>query len=98
MEHSSQLEENNFTYPIIDGEATGKKLREIMDEKGITPAMIQKVLGGISFSAIYKWFSGQALPRLEYLAVISNMLNTSIDDILVVKNQKREAFKNDEKK
>lgn len=89
-EYTTDLPEDYFMFPIIDAEATGKRIREVMNEKGVTPTMIQKVLGGISFSAIYKWFSGQALPRMDFFAVLSNMLNTSIDDLLVIQNQKRD--------
>ncbi|MDD7460213.1 MAG: helix-turn-helix transcriptional regulator [Treponema sp.] len=52
--------------------------------------MIQKVLGGVSLTAIYNWFNGKSMPCLDYFAVLSNMLNTPIDDLLVVQNQKRE--------
>lgn len=90
--YSPQLEKNSFMYPVVDAEATGKRIREVMDEKGITPTMIKKVLGGVSLQAIYKWFNGQALPRLDYFAVLSNMLNTPIDDLLVVDNQKRDKI------
>lgn len=91
--YSPQLEENCFIYPVVDAEATGKKIREIMDKQGVTPAMIQKVLNGVSYTAIYNWFNGKAMPRLDYFAVVSNMLNTPIDDMIVVKNQKRESFR-----
>ena len=88
--YSPMLEQNSFLFPIINTEATGKKIRQIMDEKGVTPAMISKVLGGVSNTAIYNWFNGKFLPRMDYFAVISNLLNTPIDDLLVVDNQKRE--------
>ena len=90
--YSPMLEQNSFMFPIINTEATGKKIRKIMDEKGVTPAMISKVLGGVSNTAIYNWFNGKFLPRMDYFAVISNLLNTPIDDLLVVENQKREKI------
>lgn len=91
--YSPQLEENCFIYPVVDAEATGKKIREIMDQQGISPTMVQKVLGGVSLQGIYKWFNGQSLPQLDKFAVLSNMLNTPIDDLIVVQNQKRENFR-----
>ena len=90
--YSSKLEQNSFMFPIINAEATGKKIRSVMDEKGVTPAMISKVLGGVSKTAIYNWFNGKFLPRLDFFAVISNMLDTPIDELLVVDNQKREKI------
>ncbi len=88
--YSPMLEQNSFMFPIINTEATGKKIRKLMDEKGITPEMVRKVLGGLSNTAVYNWFNGKFLPRMDYFAVISNLLNTPIDDLLVVENQKRD--------
>ena len=90
--YSPMLEQNSFMFPVINTEATGKKIRQVMDEKGVTPAMISKVLGGVSNTAIYNWFNGKFLPRMDYFAVLSNLLNTPIDDLLVVDNQKREKI------
>ena len=90
--YSPMLEQNSFMFPIINTEATGKKIRKLMDEKGITPEMVRKVLGGLSNTAVYNWFNGKFLPRMDYFAVISNLLNTPIDDLLVVENQKREKL------
>lgn len=85
--YSPALENGKFTYPLIDMEATGKKIREIMNEKGITPTEIQNVCGLGSLQAVYKWFGGKSVPNIDNLGIISNLLNTPIDDLVVFKNR-----------
>ena len=85
--YSPALENGKFTYPLIDMEATGKKIREIMDEKGITPTEVQNVCGLGSLQAVYKWFGGKSVPNIDNLGIISNLLNTPIDDLVVFKNR-----------
>lgn len=85
--YSPSLEGGKFTYPLIDMEATGKKIREIMDEMGITPTEVQNVCGLGSLQAVYKWFGGKSVPNIDNLGILSNLLNTPIDDLVVFKNR-----------
>ncbi len=85
--YSPALENGKFTYPLIDMEATGKKIRGIMDEQKITPGEVQNVCGLASLQAVYKWFSGKSVPSIDNLGIISNLLNTPIDDLVVFKNR-----------
>lgn len=88
--YSPVLEDSgSFTYPVMDMEATGKNIKRLAQERKITAQMIQKVLNLGSFQAVYKWFNGQSLPTVDNLAVLSNLLNVPIDEIIVVDNQKR---------
>lgn len=34
--------------------------------------------------AVYKWLSGKSLPSLDNFVILSRLLNTSIEDILVI--------------
>ena len=34
--------------------------------------------------AVYKWLSGRSLPTLDNFIILSKLLNTSIEDILVI--------------
>ncbi|MDO4505821.1 MAG: helix-turn-helix transcriptional regulator [Spirochaetales bacterium] len=85
--YSPVLENGKFTFPLIDMVATGKKIREIMDEQGITPVDVQNVCGLGSLQAVYKWFGGKSVPSVDNLGILSNLLNTPIDDLLVFKNR-----------
>lgn len=86
--YSPALENGKFTFPVIDMETTGKKIRKLMDEKGISPTEVQSVCGLGSIQAVYKWFSGKSVPSIDNLGILSNLLNTPIDDLVVFKNRK----------
>ncbi len=86
--YSPTLENGKFSYPVINMVETGKKIRELADEKGIAPTEIQKVCGLGSLQAVYKWFGGKSVPSIDNLGIISNLLNTPIDDIVVFENRK----------
>ena len=43
-----------------------------------------KKLGFENPQAIYKWISGRSLPSLDNFVILSRLLHTSIEDILVV--------------
>ena len=91
--YSTQLEENSFLYPLVDAEATGKRIHELMIERGFDAHDIQKVMGGLSHTSVYNWFNGKSLPRIDFLVVLSNLFNMPLDDLIVVQHQKREKVK-----
>lgn len=86
--YSPILDNGSFSFPIINMVETGKRIRELADKKGITPTEIQKVCGLGSLQAVYKWFGGKSVPTIDNLGIISNLLNTPIDDIVVFENRK----------
>lgn len=86
--YSPILENGKFTYPLVDMEATGKRIRELIDEKGISPVEVQNVCGLGTLQAVYKWFGGKSVPSIDNLGIISNLLNIPIDEIVVFKNRK----------
>ena len=86
--YSPILGNGKFSFPVINMVETGRKIRDLADEKGIKPVDIQKVCGLGSIQAVYKWFSGKSVPTIDNLGIISNLLNTTIDDIVVFENRK----------
>ncbi len=91
--YSTQLEENSFLYPLVDAEATGKRIHELMIERGFDAHDIQKVMGGLSHTSVYNWFNGKSLPRIDFFVVLSNLFNVPLDELIVVQHQKREKLK-----
>ena len=71
-------------YLSIQQEATGNRIRELLLNKGYTVKDIQEVMGFENPQAVYKWLSGKSLPSLDNLLILSKVLHTSIEDILVV--------------
>lgn len=71
-------------YLSIEQKATGNRIRELLKENGYTVKDIQKAMGFENPQAVYKWISGRSLPSLDNFLILSKILHTSIEDILVV--------------
>ena len=69
----------------VDVVATGNNISILRKNAGMTVKDLQKVFGFASPQAIYKWQSGQALPSLDNLVVLSATFNVKIDDIVIRK-------------
>lgn len=68
----------------IQQEATGKRIKELLKQNGYTVREIQQVMGFENPQAVYKWLNGKSLPNVDNLVILSRVLHTSIEDILVV--------------
>ena len=79
---------NKTTYEMIladvDNEATGRHLKEVFREKGLSVRNIMEITGITSEQAIYKWFSGRSLPSLTNWVVLSIALDMNINELLVI--------------
>lgn len=71
-------------YMSIQQEKTGRRIKSLLTESGYTVKDIQGALGFENPQAIYKWLSGKSLPNLDNFIILSRLLNTSIEDILVI--------------
>ncbi len=45
---------------------------------------VQNAMGFENPQAIYKWLSGRSLPSLDNYVILSRLLHTSMEDILVI--------------
>lgn len=77
---------STFTYPVLNTEATGARIRELRMLNGIKVREIEEKCFLTSPRVIYKWESGVCLPTVENLLVLSRMFGVSIEDILVDTN------------
>ena len=75
--------------PTINMEATGRNIRRLRENAGLTVKDIQDIFGFATPQAIYKWQRGTAMPTLDNLVVLSVVLEVTIDEILVVNNEKK---------
>ena len=71
-------------YLSIQQTATGNRIKALLREKGYTVRDIQEAMGFENPQAVYKWISGRSLPSLDNFLILSKLLHTSIEDILVV--------------
>lgn len=75
-----------ITYPNIDLQQTGRKLKHILESAGYTPRMIQEYLHLSCVQPIYRWYKGLILPSVDHLLMLSELLNVHMEELLVKKN------------
>lgn len=73
-----------FNMPAIDMVATGKNIIRLREKAGLTVRDLQDVFGFATPQAIYKWQHGTAMPNIDNLVVLANVLDVTMDDIIVV--------------
>lgn len=71
-------------YLSIQQKETGKKIKRLLTHYGYTVKDVQRVMGFENPQAIYKWIAGRSLPSLDNFIILSRLLHTSIEDILVI--------------
>ncbi len=71
-------------YLSIQQEETGQKIKKLLFENGYTVKDVQSAMGFENPQSIYKWISGKSLPSLDNFIILSRLLHTSIEDILVI--------------
>lgn len=70
------------TFPIIDMQATGNRIKEIRIAKKISVNDICKYMGFENPQAVYKWQRGESLPTVDNLFALSRLFETSMENIL----------------
>ncbi len=76
----------NLSRPVLDVESTGKKIKSLMDESGITVRQLQSIFGFDYPQAIYAWLNGRNLPTVDNLIVLSELFGVTIDEIIQKKH------------
>lgn len=69
--------------PVINVKATGNNIDRLREEYDLSYRDIQNACG-VSFQAVYKWLRGANLPSIDNLVILADMLDVTIDDLLVV--------------
>ena len=71
-------------YVSIQSKATGKRMRQLLDKNGYSVRDIQEAFGFEYPQAVYHWLSGRSLPNLDNIVILSKILHTTIEEILVL--------------
>ena len=71
-------------YISIRQQETGCRIKKLLADNGYTVKDVQGVMGFENPQAIYKWISGKSLPSLDNLVILTRLLHTSIENILVL--------------
>lgn len=70
--------------PIIDMQATGANIKSLIRDRGLKIADVQKRCGFNTPQAIFKWMRGDAMPSIDNLVILADILDITIDQLLVV--------------
>ena len=62
---------------------TGNNISRLRKQKGISIKEIQEAMGFNTPQAIFKWQRGESLPTIDNLLVLSELFDSSIDEIVV---------------
>ena len=63
-----------YAMPTIDMVATGKNIERLRKNAGISVRDLQDVFGFGTPQAIYKWQHGTAMPTIDNLVVLADVL------------------------
>ena len=74
-------------FPVIDLQATGRRIKEVREKKGITVKTLQTFLGFNEPVSIYKWQRGECLPTFDNMYAMACLFGVGIDDLLVGNRQ-----------
>ena len=65
-----ELKIQNFQRPVIDVEATGKRIQFLRKSKNFSVKDLQPLFGFESPQAIYRWEEGKYLPSIDTLFIL----------------------------
>ena len=75
---------------VIDLVKTGKNIERLLSERGVTARDVQLRLGFAERRPVYFWIQGKNLPSIDNLFMLAEMLQVSIDEILIAKDEYRQ--------
>ena len=67
----------------INMEKTGLNINQKITGKNISVKEVSELLGFSSTRSVYKWLSGQTLPSLDSLLILSEILGTTMDELII---------------
>lgn len=70
-------------YVSIDIVLTGKKIHNVMDEKGYSVRELQEILNLSCPQPVYRWIKGRTLPSVDNLYRLHKIFGVHMEDMLV---------------
>ncbi|MBO5481830.1 MAG: helix-turn-helix transcriptional regulator [Spirochaetaceae bacterium] len=75
-----------YQKPVLDLEATGSTIKTIMKQRGVTPRQLQLIMDFPYVQTVYNWFAGKNMPTLDNLVVLAQILDVTMDDLIVTRS------------
>ena len=70
--------------PTINLAATGANIKALIKTNGLRVTDVQAGFGFNTPQALFKWMRGDAMPSIDNMVILANMLNVTIDEILIL--------------
>ena len=70
------------TFPMIDKEKTGRRIKEFMELRGLSVRDVQQYFGFSTQQAVYHWLNGRSLPSIDNMYALSALLKVPMDDLI----------------
>ena len=70
-------------YPTINVIETGRHLKCLMMDRGLTVRDIQVFLKLASPQGVYHWFEGKSMPSLDHIYALSELFQKPVDSLLI---------------
>ncbi len=67
----------------INVKKTGCNINNRILSKQLSVKDISEILGFNSTRSVYKWLSGQTLPSLDSFLILSELLDTTVNDLII---------------
>lgn len=71
-----------MSFPTIDKQKTGERIRFLMNLRGISVSDVQQYLGLSTLQAVYHWLNGRSLPTIDNIYALSELLKVPVDTII----------------
>ena len=69
-------------FPNIDSIATGNRIRQCMQMRGLSVKDVQEYMGFPAPQSVYHWLKGRRIPNNDHLYALSELFEVPIDVIL----------------
>lgn len=69
----------------IDAAATGANIRRLIARKGITTFQLSQRLGLTTPNVCYRWYTGETMPRIDNLVLISSIVGCELGELIKVR-------------
>lgn len=67
----------------LDRKATGRNIRRLIAERGLTAKQVSDALGNTSSNTVLNWSNGKYSPNLESVVALASLLDVEVTDIIV---------------
>ena len=70
--------------PTVNLALTGRNIRTMRRQRGLSVKDLQDIFGFATPQAIYKWQQGATLPTVDNLVVLASVFGVPMEEILVI--------------